>query len=164
MWYYRISVQASAWSIKQENNLLLLITKTLGKSNLNCYPRRGKKSELKVMTSLQANYKPKHGCQASPRGNQIKIFWLERRTPSVSALLTDNVCVSRLKWTSCLRFHTTLIGSPVGSSKIGVSQLRTPSLGMLFAHCPWPRERELLKNSFWLMCSYFDLMISDYLG
>ncbi len=75
--------------------------KTLSKSSLNRFPRSGKTSELKVMTNqLQANYKPRNGCQALPQGSQLKIFWHERDEHhlSLACLLQDvYVCVCAFK-------------------------------------------------------------------
>lgn len=125
-----------------KKSTLFPITKTLSKSSLNRFPRSGKTSELKVMTNqLQANYKPRNGCQDLPQGSQLKIFWHERDEHhlSLACLLQDvYVCVHvsvrlRLKWMSCLGFPTELMVSPEGSSMTGMRQLRTPQFGMLLA-------------------------------
>lgn len=153
MWYYRIWVQPSAWSINQEKHPLLN-----HESSLNPFPRSGKTSELKVMTNqLQANYKPRYGCRALPLGIELKIFWHERNEHhlSLACLLQDvYVCMHmsvwlRLKWMSCLGFQTELTESSGFILDWGAPAQETTIWHDVCSgrrHCPWPREREVLKK------------------
>lgn len=89
-------------------------------------------------------------------------------TPSVYVMLFADVCVWRVEACVLLKVSECVDGQSSGV----FSALREPAQDTATwrvvykgrQKCPRPREMKLLKNSFWLMCSYFMLMISDYLG